>query len=241
MTEKSSFTNKPKRFYKNATAAKEKDGYAIHLDERAVRTPMGQPLILPTLPLAQAIVEEWQDQGDAIIPASMPLCGYANTAIDRVGKERETVFATLMKFSATDLLCYRAHEPDALVKRQVDNWQPLLDWAAESLGVKLNVTTGVLPIEQPSQAHEALETKLSALDDMELTAVASLAAACNSIILALALNDNRIDDQQAFDISQLDEMFQIERWGHDSEAQANQELLRQNIASASLFLLLLRQ
>ena len=119
---------KPKRFYKDAQLVSLEAGYAVHLDGKPVRTPMGKLLIIPVQALGEAVVGEWQAQGDAIDPASMPLCGYANTAIDRVGKDRQTVFDNLMYFAGSDLLCYRADQPDDLVKRQSENWQPVLDW-----------------------------------------------------------------------------------------------------------------
>ncbi len=231
----------PNRFYKEATVADLDGTFAIHLDGKPVRTPMGNSFVLPVQALGEAIAGEWMAQGESIDPSSMPLCGYANTAIDRIANERETVFDTLLKFADTDLLCYRADHPDDLVKRQIQNWQPILDWAAQSLGVHLNVTVGVLPIEQPEQALHILREKLGDLNDMELTAVASLAAACGSLILALALAGNRIDAKKAFHLSLLDEIFQSERWGLDSEAQARQAKLREDIASAALFLSLLKQ
>ena len=232
---------KPKRFYKKASGEAVEGGLAVHLDGRPVRPPLGRPLVLPTLPLAKAVVAEWQAQGDEIIPASMPLCGYANTAIDRVGEDRQTVFDTLIKFADTDLLCYRADQPDDLVKMQLDYWQPIVDWAEESLGVEMQVTTGVLPVKQSEQTLNALKTKLSNFDNMELTAVASLAAACGSMVIALAVSDQHINADHAFKISQLDENFQSERWGQDAEAVAAQGKLRENIISATLFLSLLRQ
>ncbi len=241
MTEVEGAPPKPKRFYKDATVDPVEGKYAIHLDARPVRTPLGNALELPVLPLAKAIVREWLAQGDTIDPASMPLCGFANTAIDRVGADRQTVSATLMNYAETDLLCYRADHPDDLVSRQHESWQPILDWAAASLGVQMQITVGVLPVEQPPESLKALNDRLSRLDDMEFTAVASIAAACGSLILALALAEARIDGEQAFQCSQLDESFQSERWGLDEEAEARQLKLKEDIASAALFLSLLRQ
>lgn len=229
-----------KRFYEDAAAVAVAEGFAIELDGRPVRTPMGKPLVLPARSLAEAIAAEWRDQGDAIDPHSMPLSGLANTAIDRVGQDRQTVLDSVLSFAETDLLCYRAEQPNDLVSRQAAGWQPLLDWAGESFGAQLRVTTGVLPVDQPAEALRALTEKLYGLDDMELTAVASLAAACGSLILALAVAEERIDHEQAFHLSQLDETYQNERWGLDSEAEDRQRRLRRDLASAALFLAFLK-
>jgi chaperone required for assembly of F1-ATPase len=231
----------PKRFYKDVTAAPITGGYTIHLDDKPVRTPLGQVLALPVLVLAEAIVCEWQAQGETINPASMPLCGYANTAIDRIGKEKATVMANLLHYAQTDLLCYRAREPADLVTRQNEQWQPVLDWAVGALDVHLEVTSGVLPLTQSPEALQAIGDSLNKLDDMTLTAVASIAAATGSVILALAVSENHIGADQAFDISRLDESFQNERWGEDAEAAAQKKRLKEDMDSAVLFLSLLRQ
>ena len=74
-----------KRFYQSAAAAGREDGtFAIELDGRAVKTPAGKPLLLPARGLAAAIAEEWDAQGDTILPASLPLTKLANSAIDAV-------------------------------------------------------------------------------------------------------------------------------------------------------------
>ncbi|NQU58050.1 MAG: ATPase [Rhodospirillales bacterium] len=230
----------PKRFFKAATIAPLDDGYTIHLDAKPVRTPLGQPLYLPLRSLAEAIAAEWQGQGETIDPTTMHIAGYANTAIDRVGKERSVVLANLLHFAETDMLCYRAEHPEDLAARQFEQWQPILDWAAETQGVHLKITTGVVPITQPPEALQAIARSLQQLDDMTLTAVASLAAVMGSLILALSLSENHIDAEQAFQLAQLDESFQSERWGRDAEAVAREQQLKKDITSAVLFLSLLR-
>ncbi|MEM5709694.1 hypothetical protein, partial [Elizabethkingia meningoseptica] len=112
----------------------------------------------------------------------------------------------------------RAEEPADLTARQHQRWQPLLDWAAEALGAHLVVTHGILPVAQPDEATAALRAALDALDGWQLTALAVIAQACGSLVIALALARGRIDTEEAFALSQLDESYQIERWGEDAEA-----------------------
>jgi len=231
----------PKRFYKDVRVATVDGGYTVRLDEKQLPTPIGAALIVQVRALAEAIAAEWRAQGDRIDPASMPLGGYANTAIDRVAAGRQTILANMRDLAAGDLLCYRAAQPEDLARRQQDLWQPVLDWAGETLGASLRVTTGVLPIEQPAPAMEALINRLSACSDMELTAISSLATVCGSLILAVAVADKRLNGEQALDLAMLEESFQNERWGKDDEAQARQQRLKEEIASAERFLDLLRQ
>lgn len=234
-------TQAAKRFYKQATVAEIDNGFTIHLDGKPVRTPLGKKVLLPVLPLAEAVVEEWQTQADTIDPHAMPLSGFANTAIDRVGPERETVLDTLMKFAETDLLCYRADHPEDLVARQDEQWQPHLDWLADTFQAPLNVTAVVLPIAQPQETVQNLRGTLTGLDDMELTAVASLTVASGSLVLSLALERGRIDVEEIYTLSQLDDLFQNERWGLDAEAEARLRNIKNGMSSASRFLTFLRQ
>jgi chaperone required for assembly of F1-ATPase len=54
-------------------------------------------------------------------------------------------------------------------------------------------------------------------------------------VLALALIEGRVDAEQAFSASQLDESFQIERWGEDNEAARRRAGLKDDIALSSRF------
>ena len=85
-----------KRFYKDVSVAARKDGHAVLLDGKPVRTPGGNALILPSESLASAIAAEWRDQGEDIIAASMPLLRLSNTVIDGVAVHRQPQFVVMI-------------------------------------------------------------------------------------------------------------------------------------------------
>ena len=66
-----------------------------------------------------------------------------------------------------------------------------------------------------------------------------MTAACGSLVIALALLEGRLDVAAAFAVSQLDETFQIEAWGEDTEAAARRHALAEDIAAAVRFVQLL--
>lgn len=228
-----------RRFYAAATAAPSENGFAVHLDGRPVRTPGGRVLSVPARPLAEAIAAEWGEQGETIQPSLMPLTQLASTALDRVGPERDTITGYLMAYAGTDLLCYRAESPVELAVRQAKGWQPLLDWAAETLHAPLVSTVSMLAVEQPDHAVAALAAHLARQDDWRLTAIQAAAAASGSLVLALALSEGRIDGDTAWSLSQIDETFQIEQWGEDAEATARRAALKRDIGAAERLLALL--
>ncbi len=233
-----------KRFYRIAAIAEmtgEAAGmYSVTLDDRPVKTPGGIALTLSSEALARAIAEEWLAQEDTIRPHTMPLTQFAATALDRVGPQRQEVIDQLASYAASDLLCYRADQPQELIALQHERWQPLLDWAAEVWGARLNVTSGVLPIDQPSEAIDALKKAVEGLNDAEMTALATAVQVSGSLVVGLALVLGQIDDEAAFEVSQLDESYQIDRWGDDIEAVERRQRLREDIRAAAIFLSLTR-
>ena len=96
-----------KRFYKEASAIKTDDGFTVALDGKPVKTPGKRDLVVPLEVIAEAIVAEWQEQGETIDVPAMAMLRLAATAIDRVAVNRAEVDAVTLKFAETDLLCYR--------------------------------------------------------------------------------------------------------------------------------------
>ena len=145
---------KPKRFYSKARISEHEDGYHILLDERAAKTKTQKPLHIPSKALAEAVMNEWEGQGDHIDFAEMPLTQLLSTAIDADDETIAFWRSEVVKFLGTDLLCYRADVPKELVDAQTAAWDCYLDWFAEAFGVRLGKTAGVPAIAQPVEAIE---------------------------------------------------------------------------------------
>lgn len=213
----------------------------VRLDGRPIRTPSKAELAVPHAVLAEAIAEEWNAQGETLVLDDMPLTQLANSAIDRVIPQREIMIGEVMRFAETELLCYHAAEAEEaeLAARQARVWLPLLDWARQRYDAPLRHTAGLMPVEQPSEALRALQSAVAELDGWRLTALQAAAAPLGSLVLALALVDGRLNPEEAFQAAYLDELFQMERWGTDAEAQARLERQRKDITDAARFLGLL--
>jgi chaperone required for assembly of F1-ATPase len=228
-----------KRVYKRVDTRPVEDGWGIALDGKPLRTPTKRDLCVPSERLAAAIATEWDAQNPDIRPETMPLTRLAATALDRVAEKRAEIVADIANYAATDLVCYRAQHPLALAARQEAVWQPLLDWAAGRYDAGLAVTVGIVPLAQSPASLKAYGCVVAALDDFRLTALQAATAACGSLVIALALLEGRLDAEAAFDVSQLDETFQIEAWGEDAEAAARRAALAEDIRAAARFLELL--
>lgn len=228
-----------KRIYKSVKARATGDGWGVALDGRPLRTPAKHELRLPSERLAAAIAAEWDAQDPDIRPETMPLTRLAATAIDRTAEKRAEIAADVANYAGTDLVCYRADHPPALVARQEAVWQPLIDWAASRYDAGLAVTSGIVPLTQSPTSLKIFTAVVTALDDFRLTAIQAATAACGSLVVALALYEGRLDADAAFAASQLDETFQIEAWGEDAEATQRRAALAADIQATARFLDLL--
>lgn len=228
-----------KRFYKQAAPSPEEGGVAILFDGRPIRTPAGNVLRVPTEELAEAIVGEWNAQGEEVDPQSMPLAGLANGAIDRVGPDPAAFARTLAAYGESDLICYRSEGPGALVERQERLWEPLLRWARTRFDVEFETTKGVMHRPQPSSTVEQLGRAVAARRAFQLAGLAPLVTISGSLIIALALAEGAIGVDQAWDAATLDETWQAEQWGEDALAVAALRNRRREFDAAYLFLTLL--
>jgi len=211
---------KAKRFWTDVTIAAVDTGYEIRLDDRALRTPGKLPLHLPSRIMAEGIAAEWAAQEEEIAPLTMPMTRAANSAIERVTPQKAEVADMLAAYAETDLLCHRATSPEALQNRQAAAWDPLLDWAAERFGARLYPTEGILAVDQPGDSLKSLSAHLHSLSVFELTALHDLITISGSLVIGLAVAEGQISAETGWDLSRIDEDWQIEQWGRDEEAEA---------------------
>ena len=218
--------HKPRRFYKSVDTAPADGGVAVLLDGRTVRTPRGAALALPTAASAQLVAEEWAAQGQSIEMAVMHATRLANTAIDAIPGSRGPTADSVAAFAASDLICYRAENPQSLVQRQAELWDPLLARARAEAGIDLVCAAGIIHAEQSEAALARVRALALAQDDFRLAGLAFGTALFGSAVLAIAALRGWVAAEAAFDLSRIDEAWQEERWGVDAEAAERTARLR---------------
>lgn len=224
-----------KRFWKETTVSEGPEGFEVHLDGRSVRTPAKAPLIVPTRALAEMIAAEWDAQEAEIDPNTMPATRGANAAIDKVAVQKAEVADMLADYGDSDLLCYRAEHPKELVAQQQEAWDPLLDWAATHLGATLEPRAGIMHAPQSAQALQILRAKTHDFSSFELAAFHDLVSLSGSLILGFAVTERRLEPEEAWGVSRIDEDFQIAQWGEDEEEAEAAEIKRRSFLQAALF------
>lgn len=218
---------RPKRFYKTVGTAAAEGGFAILLDGRAVKTPAGARLVLPTQALADLVAAEWAEQAEFIVLPLMGATRMAYTVIDRIAQARAETAAELARYAGADLICYFADAPQSLVALQTAQWEPLLFWAEQTHNLILVPTKGIIHQTQPQDSLNRARALAEVQDDFTLAGLAFGAALFGSAVLTLALQAGRLTGQEAFDLSRLDQAFQEQRWGIDDEAAARTAWMQQ--------------
>lgn len=230
---------KAKRFWKDVSVEATTGGFAVRLDGRPVRSPAKTEVIVPTEAFADEIAREWRGVDEVIDPKTMPFTRAANAALDKVTQQRVEVAEMLAEYGASDLLCYRAEQPEGLVSRQSDAWDPLLDWVAAHYGARLVPTAGVMFSAQEDDALVRLRAPVLQMTPWHLTAFHDLVALSGSLVLALAVVNGRVSPEEAWTLSRIDETWQIEQWGEDEEAAEIAALKRADfLRAANLWTLL---
>jgi chaperone required for assembly of F1-ATPase len=225
-----------RRLYEHAgSAAAANGGFVVQLDGKPARTPAGRVLAAPVASLAEAIAAEWQAQRDAIDPATMPLTRLANSIIDGVSDRAHAVAAEVKKYLASDLVCYRATSPQKLVERQALHWDPIVAWAAETLGARFLVTDGVIHMAQADTALAAASAAIPQ-DAWRLGAVHAATTLTGSALIALALAAGRLSAEEAWTAAHVDEDWNIEQWGEDELAMERRAFRFAEFAAAATML-----
>lgn len=154
--------------------------------------------------------------------------------VDQLSRKRFG-WSSLVAAERKNRLCYRATGPEPLIARQAAAWDPMLDWAAEALDLRLTATAGVMHVAQDPQALARADALVAALGPFRLAAFHDLVALTGSLVLALAVIHGRLDAETAWTLSRIDEDWQIEEWGGDEEAAERTALKRADFLQATRF------
>ena len=227
-----------RRFYEKVSIEEVAEGHIIRLDTHKLMTPAKKLLLLPYAKLAEAVADEWRQVDEDIILSDMPMSRLVYTAIDRVSESYEATAQVFASYGETDLLCYRATHPDMLVQRQDEIWSPYLDWVRATYGVSLQTGAGIAPIKQSRSSIEVLTQIAQGREGLEpnplrLTGLAHGAGLLGSAVLALRMESGEDKAENIWRAAFLDDFFQFEQWGEDSEAMARLEGMKREIETLS--------
>lgn len=211
-------------------------GFGVTLDGRPLKTPAKARLVVPTRALADAIAAEWETAAGTVDPRAMPMTGLANAAVDRADDQ---LVVGITRYAENDQFCYRAEGPAPLVERQAEAWDALLGWARRRYDVDFATCSGIVHVAQPPETVRKLRHAVTALDRFRLAGLSPLVTIGGSLIAGLAVLEEAIPPEAAWEAVSLDERWQLEKWGSDAQAEAALDAKRSDFLAAACFLQLL--
>ena len=123
----------------------------------------------------------------------------------------------ILDYIDTDLICYRAENPKELVELQKNKWDPIILLVEKYIGTKVHVFEGVLPKKQHATVHDRLNNLINQFDIFEISVLHRITNITGSIFLSLCVLKKDISNNEVFELSFLDELWQAENWGFDEE------------------------
>ena len=226
------------RFYKTVSIEAQGNEFFVLLDGRRARLG-GILLASPTQSLSEAIAQEWNDQGEELDPKSMVLSQMLAHALAS-DDARVHAMEEITQYLGTDLVCYRADRDDALAREQETVWGPFVRWFEKEFGARLNITAGVISIDQPEAAPDSVCAKLAPINEASVFGIYRAVKITGSAVLGLAAWSGQFDGDAVFTASRVDEHYQARKWGADAEAQAREEVMLNEFRDVVRFMALAR-
>ena len=228
----------PKRFYGDVGIGEVGGRHAVLLDGRPARTRGKAILAGPNAAVAQLLAAEWAAQTAEINPATMPATRIVHAALDSVAQAMDEVRADILKYAASDLVCYRAADPVRLVEQQKQHWDPVLAHIRARYGAVFLLSEGITFVNQPGESLERLSPRLWAVSEpIALSALHVLTTVSGSALIAIAVADGALDTQAGFDAGECDADYEASIWGIDEEAAERRALRLSDFKAATALLL----
>ncbi|ESQ83891.1 hypothetical protein AEAC466_11220 [Asticcacaulis sp. AC466] len=226
---------RPKRFWKTVAVTEITGGYTVSLDGRAVKTPKGEALVLPNDTVARRVEAEWAAVGDHVEFSEMPMTRLGFAAVDRMGEVLDDTLVEVTRYSETDLVCYPAEYPQALVTREDAAWKPILVWADTELDLQFHQNKSIIHQPQPAETIHRIQSLIANASVYEQAGIMQAIPLLGSVVLALALWRGHLTGAQAFAASRIGEDFQSETWGHDEEAAKRAEHMKRQAENLEIW------
>jgi len=226
-----------KKFWKTIEIKKvsSKEFYIL-LDNKKLKTPQKNELILSNHLMAKEVLREWDQRSDIINTDDLVFYGLLSTAIDRVSEEKNSYINDIINFIDTDLICYRADNPIDLVSFQNKQWDPIISLIEKYINTKVSVFKGVMPSQQSSKVHHRFKNLIVELSDVQISVLHRITNLVGSVFLSLCILKKDLTNKQAFELSFLDELWQAENWGYEEDASEKRKKIRTELNRLILFI-----
>lgn len=230
-----------KKFWKNVQVKKKiKNSFEILLDKRILKTPMQKDLIFSNYKIAKETALEWDIDEKEINTENMVFYGLISTAIDKINIDKVSYIENVLGFINTDLICYRAEDPNELVDLQNNSWNPIISFIKKYIDVELKFFIGVMPSKQSLEIFNRLKTLINSFSDIEISALHRMTNLTGSIFISICILKGDVLKNEAFELSFLDELYQAKNWGIEQESLDKRDKIAKELNRIISFVELIR-
>ena len=192
--------------------------YQLNINNKSLKTPDGNIIELPSMKLAKLLLKDYESSFNSKSLNIVRPIKITNTAIDKIKPNNIFYINEITDNLNNDMICYFANSPVELVDLQNKEWLPLINYMESSYNIELIYTSKLFSINQKPDSLLKLKNILNEINIFKLSAIYTLSQITKSIIISLALVNNKISAKKAFENSNLEELYQISKWGKDEEA-----------------------
>ena len=192
--------------------------YLLNINNKSLKTPDGNIIELPSMKLAKILLKDYESSFKSKPLNIVRPIKITNTAIDKIKPNNIFYINEITDNLNNDMICYFANSPVELVDLQNKDWLPLINYMKSSYNIELIYTSKLFSINQKPDSLLKLKNILNEINIFKLSAIYTLSQITKSIIISLALVNNKISAKKAFENSNLEELYQISKWGKDEEA-----------------------
>ncbi len=142
-----------------------------------------------------------------------------------VAKNKTALIERMVNFALNDVLLFWSTD-EKVQKEQEEKWTPIIVWANETVNVEFKKTSTLEVSQDNVNTASKLKEYLSSLSNKELSAFYVAALNMRSVLLALALVKEKISAKEAFELSELEELYQARKWGSEPVAEARRNSIK---------------
>ena len=208
--------------------------FFITKNNEHLKTPLGNIFYVYKRKIARLILQELDENSSKNL-----IVGYTkitNSAIDLIDNDKEGYTENISSYIHKDTICYFSSKPKDLFDKQNKTWKPLINWIKKKYRLDVNYTQNIGQIKQNQKCLKMLKNELIKYNIFQLSCINTLCQVTGSLIISLALKDCKLSYLEAFKASQLEELYQLSKWGDDSEASSRRKAIRTDIFKASIYL-----
>ena len=146
-------------------------------------------------------------------PRAMPLTGLANAAIDRIAPDKEFRRRPRLRRKRPHLLSRRGTgSAGRAAGGELGRCWPGRGGATTSISP---ASTGVIHVAQPEANGAQAGHAVASLDPFQLAGLSPLVTIGGSLVAALAVLEEAMPAEAAWEAVSLDDRWQLEQWGDD--------------------------